>query len=285
MGTDISGVMRAPPFSFGMAWHDQGVHGRYGHDLRLWTAEGAGHSFSDAYQAERAAMVSAGFSWHREGGRLVPCYWELSEPVWTPAVAARIEDAILAAAEERDAAARRQANREADELARVAKTSAPIRRDLADMLANRPWAFGKAHADAKKMAGIEEWTAYGAACAGRLVDNALRAIQRAEERLGRPAPEAWHERAADPAVRAAALVACRVLSDRDMDRASIRNGRGWSQTTSWTGHALAGRVALSPVEAAHGMALLWGHRAQIPADLRELVFDARPEAVPGFMHP
>ncbi|MDF7762206.1 hypothetical protein PU683_22020, partial [Kosakonia cowanii] len=76
---------------------------------------------------------------------LVPCYWELSEPVWTPAVAARIEDAILAAAEERDAAARRQANREADELARVAKTSAPIRRDLADMLANRPWAFGKAH--------------------------------------------------------------------------------------------------------------------------------------------
>lgn len=62
------------PLSFGMKWTDQGVHGRYGHRLRLWTAEGAGHAFSDAYKAERQAMISAGFSWHREGGRLSPCF-------------------------------------------------------------------------------------------------------------------------------------------------------------------------------------------------------------------
>lgn len=273
------------PLSFGMEWTDQGVHGRYGHRLRLWTAEGAGHAFSDAYKAEREAMISAGYSWHREGGRLSPCFWALPEPVWTPAAEARIEAAILAAADGRDAAARRQAEHEAAELARVAKTSASIRRDLVELLAERPWAFGKAHAEAEEIATLEEWTAYGAACAGRLVDNALRAIQRADERLARPAPADWHERAADPTVRAAVLVACKVLSDRDSDRASLRNGRGWSQSTSWTGHVLARRAALSQAEAAHGLALLWGHRGQIPGDLRELVFAGRAEPAPGFIHP
>lgn len=248
------------PLFFGMDWADQGVHGRYGHHLRLCTAEGSGYAFSDAYKAEREAMISAGFSWHREGGRLVPCFWELPEPVWTPAVEGRITQAILAAAEEREAAAQRQADREAEELARVAKTSAPIRRDLVELLAERPWAFGKAHAEAEEMADLEEWTAYGAAWAGRLVDNALRAIQRAEERLAREPAGHWYKHAADPDVRDTVLAAWRILSERDSDRASIRNGRGWSQSTSWTGHVLSGRESLTQAEAAHGMAILWGHR-------------------------
>lgn len=272
------------PFCFGMEWTDRGVHGRYGHMLRLWTAEGAGHAYSDAYKAEREAMIAAGFSWHREDGRLSPCFWELSEPVWTPAVAARIEAAILAAAKEREAKARQHADREAEELARVAISSAPIRSDLVRMLAETPWAFGKAIGQAEETAAIEEWTAYGAACAGRLVDNACRAITRAEERLARPAPEAWYERAADLSVRAAVLIACKVMSDRDSDRASIRNNRGWSQATSWMGHVLAGRPELTQVEAAHGLALLWGHRDQLPEDVRRAAYKGQP-AVAGFMHP
>lgn len=152
------------------------------------------------------------------------------------------------------------------------------------MLAETPWAFGKAVGEVEEMAALVEWTAYGAACAGALVDNALRAIRRAEERLSKPAPDAWYERAADPAVRAAVLVACRVLSDRDSDRASLRNGRGWSQATSWTGHVVSGRAALSQAEAAHGMALLWGHRGQVPANLRAAVFEGQPEPA-SFMHP
>lgn len=282
-----TGIPKGPvPHSFGMAWTDQGVHGRYGHRLRLWTAEGDTTAFHDAYRAEKTAMIDAGYSWRQQAGGegWAACFWEISEPVWTLEVAARIEAAILATAAQREAIRLRSQERLADEVARVAVTSAPIRADLDALLAERPWAFGKKLPEAEEMAATGDWTAYGAACVGVLVDNARRAIRRAEERLAKPAPADWHERAADPAVRAAVLVACRVLSDRDSDRASIRNGRGWSQATSWTGHVVAGRVALSQAEAAHGLALLWGHRGQIPADLREMVFDARSEPA-SFMHP
>lgn len=277
------------PHSFGMAWTDQGVHGRYGHRLRLWTAEGDVGAFHDAYRAEKALMVDAGYSWRRMGleDGMTPCFWVLSEPAWSDEIATRIEAAIHAAAAKRDESRLRSQERLADEVARVAISSAPIRADLDALLAERPWAFRKKLPEAEELAAIAigDWTAYGAACAGALVDDARRAILRAEERLARPAPAAWWERAADPAVRAAVLVACKVLSDRDSDRASIRNGRGWSQATSWTGHVVAGRAALSQAEAAHGMAILWGHRSQLPAVLREEVFFRSAEASPGFMHP
>lgn len=276
------------PHSFGMAWADQGVHGRYGHRLRLWTAKGDTTAFHDAYRAEKTAMIDAGYSWRQQAGGegWAPCFWELSEPVWNTEVAGRIEAAILAIAAQREAIRLRSQDRLADECARVAISSAPIRADLDSLLAERPWAFGKKLTEAEEMAAMSvgEWTSYGAACAGVLVDNAKRAILRAEERLSKPAPEAWYERAADPAVRAAVLVACKVLSDRDSDRASIRNGRGWSQATSWTGHVLSGRDSLTQAEAAHGLALLWGHRSQIPADLRVSVFEGQPKPA-SFMHP
>ena len=57
-------------------------------------------------------------------------------------------------------------------------------------------------------------------------------------------------RVAVPEARTIVLQGCRYLSGLDGDRAVEENGIGWSKTTSWTGHWLAGHEALDEREAA-----------------------------------
>lgn len=114
---------------------------------------------------------------------------------------------------------------------------------------------------------------------GALVDNAKRDPQGTEERLSRPAPATWHERAADPTVRASVLTACRILEQQGF-------GPSFDQelTRLEPGHVISERDALSQAEAAHALALLWGHRGQIQADLRRAVFEGGGDPV-SFTHP
>ncbi len=98
-------------------------------------------------------------------------------------------------------------------------------------------------------------------------------IERAETRLSRPAPAVWFARAADPAIRTAVLEGCRYISALDTDWASDRNGIGWSQATSWTGHVLSERDALDQGAASHALHLLFTHRKQLPPALRARIFE------------
>lgn len=263
-----------------MDWQSAGLRPRRGYDLPLHVAAAASDAFSDAYRHARGPMVSAGYSWTDAGaGRLSPCWWDHGTDVDVPSLQAAVDAAIVVGAAERAEKARveeerlaaRQAAFEA-EVAEIRISGAPIRAALDALLRGRAWAFGRHLTDARRLSGDTAWGRYSLRDAERLVGNADDLIERAEARLNRPAPAAWFARAADPVVRAAALEGCRILSARDDDWASDRNGAGWSQATCWVGHVLSEREELDQGEASHALHLLFTHRRQLPDDLRARIF-------------
>lgn len=279
--------MRAPPIDFGMTFEPVGARRRRGEMLPLFVGRaGPDLYFSDAYRHAREPMVAAGFSWTdvaHAHGQLEPCWWDHGQAIDLPALQSAVDAALTVGAEERaereraaEALRAEAEKRVRAEVAEVEKSSAPIRAALDVLLRDRPWAFGRQHSEAADMAGRAEWRAYGLMCAKRLVENAQANIERAEQRLGRPAPAAWFARAADPSVREAALEACRVLSARDEDWASDQNGIGWSQATSWTGHVLSEREVLDQGSASHALRLLHPHRRQLDGELRARLFGGAP---------
>lgn len=281
--------MTTPPIDFGMDWQNTGLRTRRGYDLPLHVAATATDTFSDAYRHARASMVSAGYSWTDAGtGKLAPCWWDHDIDVDVPSLQAAVDAALAVGAAERAEKARveeerlaaRQAAFEA-EVAEIQISGAPIRERLDALLAGRPWSFGRHLADARRLAEDSAWGRYSLRDAERLVGNAGDVIERAEARLGRPAPATWFARAEDPDIRSAALEACRFLSARDEDWASARNSIGWSQATSWTGHVLSERDALDQGQAGHALALLHTHRRQLPAELRARCFEGAPPAEPA----
>jgi hypothetical protein len=184
---------------------------------------------------------------------------------------------VAEAASEREAKARREEERHVLDVAQTEIAAPPIRSALRTLLAERPWTLGRALTEARDLAAAESWTSWGLRSAERYLDNAAGNIRRAEERLGRPAPALWFARAADPAVRVAALEACQHLSSLDTDWAADRNSIGWSQATCWTGHVLSEREALDQGEAAHALALLQGHRLQLADELNVRLFGEAPK--------
>ncbi|WP_244625467.1 hypothetical protein [Methylobacterium mesophilicum] len=62
----------------------------------------------------------------------------------------------------------------------------------------------------------------------------------------------------------------------DSDWAAVENGRGWSQSTCWTGHTLSEREVLDQAEAAHALGLLHQHRRQLPDELCIVLFGSAP---------
>ena len=114
-----------------------------------------------------------------------------------------------------------------------------------------------------------------------LLATADRAVANAEARLRRIAPRDWRALAADPDVRQAALEGCVFLSERDADRATKRNDRGWGADDTGVGHTLAGRESLTPAEAAHALALLSVHRRQLPPALLARLAGGAPAAAPA----
>ena len=272
--------MSSPPIVFpGAAWRAVGVHRRYGDALPLHVLDGPPAGYAIAYRVMRERLVSQGFSWTEIGspsGHAGPCWWaHPAAPVVDLAALQADVDAVIAAdaAEraERDAARERAVEREIEE---TSISSAPIRRELAAVVADAPWQLGRLHADAVELLASPRWRAWAADRARNLLAGARANRERAERRLGRPGPVTWSGRATDPAVREAALEGCRALSELDADWAAVRNGRGCSQATTWTGHVLSERESLDEGAAAHALAILHGHRGQLPGPLRTRLFGA-----------
>lgn len=274
--------VEGPPISFGLRWEALGEHRRYGHAMQLWVGRGDTQAFSDAYRPQnfRQRLVDAGYSWTDRGGgsSLEPCFWGLSRPSSIEDIRADIEALVSAVAEMRARQARSRDEREAEAKARLAEEAAPIRAELARLVGDAAWQFGRHVDEAEDLAGREVWGRASLERATRLLANAAACRRRAEERLNRPAAPDLYARAEDEAVRSAAHDGCRYLSERDEDRASVRNGIGWSQATSWVGHVLSEREVLTRGEAAHALGVLWGHRLQLPAPLRVACFG---DAAPG----
>ncbi|MGG3814575.1 hypothetical protein ABEV34_23405 [Methylorubrum rhodesianum] len=258
--------MKYPPIDFGVSWRYAGTHRRYGHDLPLWLCMEAPQAFRDAYSRGRGAMVGAGYSWTDKGHaepQMLACWWHTGVSFDAAALQADVNRVLAEAAAEREAKARQEQERHERDVAQAEISAPPIRTALRTLIAERPWALGRALTEVRDLAALEAWTSWGLQSAQRYLDNAEGNVRRAEERLGRPAPAAWFARAADEAVRVAALEACQSLSARDEDWAADRNDIGWSQATTWTGHVLSERESLDQGEASHALALLHGHRRQL----------------------
>ncbi|AWN36655.1 MULTISPECIES: hypothetical protein [Methylobacterium] len=256
----------APPITFGTAWRCVGAHRRYGNDLPLWLCDEPPAAYSDAYKRARGMLVGIGYSWTDRGHsepRLLACWWDLGVTVDVAALRVEVDRVVAEAAAEREAKAVAEQERHERDVAQTEIAAPPIRAALRALLQERPWALGRSLAEARDLAAAETWTSWGLRSAERYLSNAAGNILRAEERLGRPAPAAWFARAADEAVRVAALEACRALSARDEDWAAVQNGEGWSQATTWTGHVLSERESLDQGQAAHALGLLHGHRRQL----------------------
>lgn len=225
----------APPIDFGADWRCVGAHRRYGHTLPLWLCDEPTVAFRDAYTRARGMLTGAGYSWTDRGHsepRLVACWWDTGVTVDMAALRSEIDRVVAEAAAERDAKARAEEEASSRDVATAEISAPPIRAALTRLLAERPWALGRSLSEARDLAALEGWTSWGLRSAQRFLSNAEGNIRRAEERLGRPPPTLWLARAADEAVRAAALDACKILSARDEDWAAVQNGEGWSQATT-----------------------------------------------------
>jgi hypothetical protein len=269
-----------PPIDVGLALTDQGLGRRYGHTMQLWTGEGDVTAFSAAWKRAKAELEACGYSWtRREDQRLVPCFWVLPEPA--PAEPARraVEAALAAVAAEQAERARREEERVAAEVARCASRARPIRRDLEEIVLSHAWQLRRQLADAQELLASDAWREWDCERASNLVTTARGNATRASSRLNVPSLPHWFERAADPAVRAAALAACRYLSSLDTDWASARNSIGWSSATCWAGHSLSERRELDQGAAGHALALLHLHRRQLTDSHRAALF-VEPENAP-----
>jgi len=271
--------MATPPLTFVAVWTPVGVHRRYGHELSLWICPNAPQAWHDAYRGARGVMTGAGYSWSDRAnatGTMQPCWWDTGIAFDEPALRAEVDRVVAEAAAVREKRARAEEERPAKDVADTAPLAAPVRAALARLCEERPWALQRSLTEARELAAMEAWTAWGLRSAERYLANAKGNATRAEERIGRTPPAVWFARAADPAVQSAALAACRFLSELDTDWAAVQNGAGWSQATCWTGHLLSERESLDQGEAAHAMALLHGHRRQLSDEANLAIFGEIP---------
>ncbi|BCM81701.1 hypothetical protein [Methylobacterium indicum] len=245
---------------------------RYGHRLELWTAEGDTTAFSAAWKRAKPAIEDVGYSWTRLGSQLAPCYWGLPEPGPVEPARRAVEAALAEAAAERAEKARREADRIAAEVASCAPRAIPIRSDLTDVVRSHAWQLGRHLAYARTLLEDAAWREWDLRSAERLLSNARGNSVRAAHRLEGTALPHWHARAADPAVRVAALAACRHLSSLDTDWASDRNAIGWSSASCWAGHSLSERRELDQGAAGHALSLLHLHRRQLTDSQRHALF-------------
>lgn len=89
-----------------------------------------------------------------------------------------------------------------------------------------------------------------------------------------PMRAAYIARAEMPGVPAAVHEACQYLTALDADRAQDRNRKGWSPSTTFSGHLLAGmkREEIGLRETVYGLQLVHKHRSQLPPHIRTTLF-------------
>ncbi|CAO4181122.1 Transposase [Methylorubrum populi] len=281
--TNVGG-WQGPPAGFGLQWQAPRELKVGGVPKALWTAEAPSQDYDDALAGpEGRSLRNVGFAYDRHRGNL-PCFWEgVDHNPWQVEclvnTAVRGLDAYRAkAARERTERAEREALAAATVARRAAEDLALAERAIAaarESLRTQAWAWAVRDdvetAERRIARGPHGMERYQSEHLLDLVKRAKDNVDRAMAAMQIPyEPES--ERAADPAVQAAAHEGCRLLTARDADRAGIRNQSGWGKTTTTRGHILAGLPALDATLASHALRALRTHRKQLPRDLELRVF-------------
>lgn len=162
----------------------------------------------------------------------------------------------------------------------AAEAVSELQAGLAAMMSSDAWAFGDRLDLADRFAHAGSLTRKQHEWARDILAGARAAVASADARLATEAGAEAMERAHDEGVREDLLLACRALSALDQDRCRNANGEGWEAVASRPGHRLAGMTQLTPLQAAHAIALVHPHRKQLPEDLRERMFGAASGAAP-----
>ena len=183
--------------------------------------------------------------------------------------------AEVEAAERADRRAQAQAAEEARQ-ATARATDDEVRTRLKAALGAAGWGLDAGdHDRAERLASDEGWRPGDRTRAQVLIERLQGYVDRAAERVGAAeVPPEDLALVADPEIRAIVLQGCRHLSGLDADRAAEDNGVGWSKTTSWTGHWIAGHEALDDQAAAVGLGLLRIHQRQLDEAIQQRLFGA-----------
>ena len=280
----VNQIFDAAPEAFGLAWeYSRPVKG----ERELYIATGHTDAYTEAYRLCRQELRDIGFSnaepyWGDTFKGMRPCFW-MTPSGWSPAAVDAVEALVpVRRREEREREAKWKAEHEAEREAERLYASQANERFIEgaraaarESLRDRRWSWAKA-ADIEEAGALLAKADLTIAEARRLhdmVDRARANVSRAEARIATPhLPEL--DLARDPAVRAAALEGCLMLTARDADWASVRNASGWSKATTVTGHVLAWQESLDETKASHALRLLRVHRKQLPSALTDRLFGA-----------
>lgn len=275
-----------PVAALGLTWRRlRDVETRNG-TRALWAGDGDPALFTRAYNLVREDLRGAGFSWgtaERSGAeaqQVQPVCWEdphadagiLERTLAAAAAALSADDARRGAAE---AVARREDEAEAAEHgdARRADIAA-----LRQCLEEKAWAWSKRRAAVARAVLEEPEGRYGAPRHGaarlarELVAEVEAGLRETRARVSGGLNAEWAGLAQDATARADVHRAVQFLTALDADQAALRNGAGWGQSHSRTGHVLASMPELGVAEASHALAAVHRHRRQLPRDLRHRLF-------------
>ncbi len=236
-------------------------------------------AFEAAVAVAREALVRAGLhmtsgDYSRHGlGRVWrgAMYWEGVAD--SSALAEALAEAALTPAQRQARADEAEAREEEEWQAFHARRARGAVEDIQRIVRDYPWALAKDRAAAEHIAAAGDLRGMGTEAALEMARRAYRVQGSTRRRLEEwPMGAAQVERAALPGVAAAAHEACRYITSLDADRASVRNRKGWSPSTTYAGHLLAGMETLRERETVYALDLLHQYRRQIPPALAALLF-------------
>ena len=145
------------------------------------------------------------------------------------------------------------------------------------------WAWARAEdvAKARELAGRGDGISLQAA---RILDDLVRRATANVDRAGLALTVPYEPEmtlAVLPGVQAAALEACRAITQADSDWAKEQNGVGWGKAFTVRGHVLAAMGSLDAAACSHALRALRRHRRQVPDDLAKAVFGGASALAPA----
>ena len=236
-------------------------------------AERVTPEFEAAVAVARAPLAAAGLrmvsgDYRRHGlgkhWRGAMC-WEPATGIDSSALAAAMGEAALSPDQRQareDEAEREKRQKERDFQAMRARTAVT---SLREAVTDYPWALAKDRPLAERVVAAGDLGDVHPEEALEISRRAWRVFRSTHRKIEEwPLDKCHVEKAAAREFRAAALDACRHLTSLDADRAQVRNRKGWSTSTTFAGHLLAGMPELGEREAAYAAELLHQHRRQLP---------------------